>query len=1261
LENRVKRIEQVEDFASYLSEVHQVDCTAEEIIELEGILWAHCNSQRVGRLAKGGDISGNVRADLGKAAGFIFGAILGVLFLPALLGVGVLAGALLGGAIGYRLVGMFDGPGGSGPTGAPGEPLFAFGGAGSLAKLNSPIPIIYANKDVNPSGGIYRRDPALIHSAIRTELGAQKLIRVSLLAYGRLGRVNAGELQLDDQPLANYNAGDIIWEISSGLHNQPALDGITNYSQAVAINSNGLLGLSPGIIVGDNDISGWQQDSAAVGSPLALPAGLGSSLHYIATNEGTTGLLLGLHSSFIPSPSAADVDAAIVVSGNNDWELSIAGVVVAAGSSDAAPVRAMLRVIRSHPGNYLQVVVNRVEVYRAETTLNTTLYPVSAVPLLSSWQPSYISRKTSIPTGDLLCGYGTRFALSDAGLSKIRSTQTYRAGSHIAAVVGRNAADKWIELGEPFLISDQAVESSVVPGTKIIKSRETFLTIYRAVIATSKEVTALELTLKISMWAKTANGDELIHAQAFDLAIEDAAGQLYPAGRFLVSGSKQQQFFRGLRIGNLPRGMYKIRLTPIPAAAITAPIATLSENSTVTNLPSPGAIGGQAITLAAELGANAPVATAVSWMSFENKPQHADQAGPSIQVSHLNEIVDAPVPPAYPGYTIARTEIIASDRIQNAAAESWMIEQGQIVRCHLFARTLASIEAVPNTKVESNLLSLLQVSESFASVGGMPVGAILRILGKGSVVITHPPDPLSPPFFITTEARPSEITTTEGSGVVTLPSADHLWVLPYMHIAHPSIPADAVVLAKLPGNQVLLGDEWGRKRVATATGQSSPAILNPLPKATGHEDIIIYQWGSSSYFPDLFVDRLINPISGLGNSVNADYFIDYKSIVDSRKFCIENKFFYDGVIAEGSFEEWAVATAPASLLYPTLIEGKYALLPQRDASPSYLFTDANSIEFRESDTPYSTSKASVVLVKYQNNLGRERQVRISTQAASSGEEEENVRTIDAQGVTSRDQAIKIGQVALKSLRLQTKSCEIKTDVASGLYTRQGDIVRSQHVQIQYCNESSGFALAALAPTDEREAVIRTIPILMFSSGYIDLASPHEMRRLGINSILPSDQIEISGIDAAIDGIYGNTSESISLRILSDTRLFITSSPGISSASGTLKIIRRQFDQVVSLSERPVITPATRITIGHRAGHTIDADRQIQDLGDGQYKITGLDAEIKAGDNYATGEASSFERVWRITSIKPDVASNSVGLTGILWDPAVLSPEGLVVS
>ena len=184
---------------------------------------------------------------------------------------------------------------------------------------------------------------------------------------------------------------------------------------------------------------------------------------------------------------------------------------------------------------------------------------------------------------------------------------------------------------------------------------------------------------------------------------------------------------------------------------------------------------------------------------------------------------------------------------------------------------------------------------------------------------------------------------------------------------------------------------------------------------------------------------------------------------------------------------------------------------------------------------------------------------------------------------------------------------------------------------------------------------------LFSSVSIGLAEPHHLLRLGDNSLLPSDSIEISGVHPAVDGIYSNSDGVATIRILSDTRIYIVCSTVSATANGTVKVIRTQFDQVATLSEEPSVTANTRATIGHRSSRFLDTDRTVTALGGGRYRINGLETPLEPGDNYAMGESSTFNRVWRITSIKPDVLSNTVQLTGILWTPDVLSPSGLVVS
>jgi hypothetical protein len=1249
----MRKVDQVSEFSAWLKEAHQVDVEVVELLELEQIWTESINRKQAAQLAIGDpELTAEMnaaRADIGKAAGFIFGAILGAFFLPGLaLASSWIVGAAIGGAIGYRLVGLFDQPQQQQqtPTRSAADPIFAFSGTGNLGKLGDPIPVIYCNSTTNPSGGIYRRDPIVIHSAIRSRQGSQRLIRLSLLAVGRLGSVITTSLQLDDQPLSNYNVGDVTVAVSSGLHNQPALSGITNYSQAVAINSNALLGISPAVITGGTDFNSWTL--LPYTSSAALPAAYGGMVVVSADLTGSTTIdsLFCLNIAYQASPTATTANLAARVTATG-WAVTALGAAVASGTATITAASVVIfRMLRSHPSNIAQLIIDNKEVWRTVTTLPTTVFGFLKAQGVG-WVPAYPRYCAYTPVGDILPGFGTRFSLSDVGLSKLRSAQTYKAGLVYFSILGKDSSSKWIETNILLLLSDRVGVTTLISGTNFVKDSAQLATLYKAAIVTSKAVTSVDITIKASIWSINVNGEEAPHAQAFELWVE-ANSTSYSMGKFILVSAKQSPLLRTITIVNLPKAIYKIRVEPLAQDQIATSIRSLEEDSTISTVATGATIGGQAISIKTELGPLVSVANAQLWMDFAGKPQHGDQQGPSIQISHLNEMVDVAVAPSYPMHTIVRTEIIASDRIQSAPAESHFISQGQIIRNHLWA----------GKTINTGAANLIYGDTYISGEAPYPVGAIARILGKGMAVVTTASVHALFQYVTCERYSVTGVLTTATSSVITVPAANYPSILQWMPITGAGIPAGAVVIEKLGSNQLLIGDEWGREIDATTTGSITAVFNEYLPKAGG-DRLVVYTMGSSNYFPDLYVDRLINPVTALGEYINGDYFIDYESIVAARLFCIKNNFFYDGVFAQGRFQEWAIATASSSLLFCTELDGRYALIPQEKGVPTYLFNASNTISYTEGGVPWEQQLTNMIAVKYQDNLGREKEVTIATTGLLSSGETEISKGVATQGVTSRDQAIKVGQVALKSIRTQVRTCQLKTDVAQGLYTRQGDIVRTQHAEIEYgSGESSGFVSAVFAVTNPRPLTTATNTVISAVDVYtLKLSGGHGMKEFVGSPNLPAanSSILVSGT-ASHNGNYSYSN----IRLLGADRIYLAGVVTLNMIGATIATQKVFYNQQIQASEPISVSANSRVTIVHRTSRLVEADKTIVDLGNGLYQVIAIEEAIKFGDAFVLGtEVESF-RTWRLTSISPDIDKNEVTLTGVQWDNSILDPAGTVV-
>lgn len=842
--------------------------------------------------------------------------------------------------------------------------------------------------------------------------------------------------------------------------------------------------------------------------------------------------------------------------------------------------------------------------------------------------------------------YGDTFTVNEQSISKLTAGNIYRGEVTGDLFVLSKNENRSVKFSRPFYL------------TSLDR-------VYRAHITTSKKVNRIDVTIKSVIFAKNNEGEFVDHAEAFSITItpksetsqRTASGAQQPpegryrCGHFAIRSKTEQPAINTISIDVLPLDYYQVTICPLKPSQLLGLVRVFAfrDNEFVLGAePDQSKINGQQIIVRAEVN-DISTPELRNLMSLENKAQVSSESGPTIQVTHINEIVFTANARqiAYDGYTIAYTKVIASDRIQNAPTETWDITEGARIPSYLFyGKTVIS----PNSPLP--YAHPVGFDRSW-SEGLFRKGDLIRILGRGTRVITLilAKDEYNSVFC---EQKIFPIEVRAGSPIIKfVDAADYYWVEEGMPIECPQLPPDTFLIKRLQNNEFLIGSEFNERRVSSGT-TTVVALFNKDILQVANLEAVIYRVESSNYFPDIYVDRLINPVDGLGNLVDRDYFIDYDSIVKARKFCVENKFFFDGVVSEGSFEQWATTAAPSSLLFCTEIQGRYALIPQTSSSKNtFLFTDANTIQYSEPGVSWHQNLTNTLLVKYQNNLGQEKQIKIVTQSVIDRQEPEIAQTIGTQGVTSYNQALIVGQVSLKSLRLQTKTCQIVTDLNNGLYCLQGDIIRTQHAQIQHDNERSGIITGVRYFGARYRYLAQTIPITNITNQFLVAAQDINFKVGGSGEVL--GEIEISGSPGR-DGLYSGQSIA---RV--DTRsLYLTSIPAAPTTSGgTLKIYHYYHDVQVQFSEPISIDGNSRVTICNRLTRIADTDRLITAQPDNWYGITSVAQEPQPGDAFAVGQLGSFIRYWRIVSIQPDIASNKVTINGILWDDDIMTPNGLV--
>ena len=253
---------------------------------------------------------------------------------------------------------------------------------------------------------------------------------------------------------------------------------------------------------------------------------------------------------------------------------------------------------------------------------------------------------------------------------------------------------------------------------------------------------------------------------------------------------------------------------------------------------------------------------------------------------------------------------------------------------------------------------------------------------------------------------------------------------------------------------------------------------------------------SSSYAPDIFVDTLLDKINGVGKYVTRKN-IDFDSLKTAKAFCVKNKLFMDGVIADpGSWREFWVNAASFSLLELARKNGKDTLVPalpvngsgefsNSDGLPinvnvSALFTTGNILQdsYKEEFLNVTDSTENLIAsIVYRDSssvknftANKSVNVELSTKTAS---DENSRETFDlSQFVTRRKQAIMFGKFLCNQRRHIRKGIEFRT-LPSEAGLEPGDFIYVDVGLKNWDHYSSGMVMAGgalnspLAPANEK--------------------------------------------------------------------------------------------------------------------------------------------------------------------------------------------------
>lgn len=228
---------------------------------------------------------------------------------------------------------------------------------------------------------------------------------------------------------------------------------------------------------------------------------------------------------------------------------------------------------------------------------------------------------------------------------------------------------------------------------------------------------------------------------------------------------------------------------------------------------------------------------------------------------------------------------------------------------------------------------------------------------------------------------------------------------------------------------------------------------------------VIYEYGNSNYFPDIFVDVLITNVGGLAGflpgTLIQDFFIDYETIVKSRKYCVANNYYWDGAIDNTiNFEEWVTRESMSSLLFPSRTGGRYGLIPEQSTNPVAIFSASNIIENSYSEENVQIDNLNCVHVAFTDGTDdlKPKIISVMTQEAYYGTVPLFPESLKFNSITNQAQAEKVGKVYLKSRLLQTKIVNFSTGL-QGFGVKEGDLILIQYITTELLNEFSGFVVS----------------------------------------------------------------------------------------------------------------------------------------------------------------------------------------------------------
>jgi hypothetical protein len=263
---------------------------------------------------------------------------------------------------------------------------------------------------------------------------------------------------------------------------------------------------------------------------------------------------------------------------------------------------------------------------------------------------------------------------------------------------------------------------------------------------------------------------------------------------------------------------------------------------------------------------------------------------------------------------------------------------------------------------------------------------------------------------------------------------------------------------------------------------NSITTQSPLYWSLGDRYLIYRPNQALCYFPDIYVWSLTNNRGGLASLMKgtqmSDYFIDYESVIESRKYCVINNYFFDGIISQKiNWAQWATFESTASLLFPTRIGGKFGLIPEGARNPVALFNASNILPDTYYEEYAPVQKLNCVHITFTDNSDdepKDKTVSVMTNAAYLGNEPLFAESLKFESITNEHQSVRVAQIFLTSRLFQDRVISFSTAL-QGFSIREGDFIIVQHITTEIEKECSGFISEYISYAAGTQTIIISAP------------------------------------------------------------------------------------------------------------------------------------------------------------------------------------------